>query len=75
MVCDVIVDERTFREIYLRGFEIAVAESGPLAVMTSYNLVNGEYVSDSERLVNEILRTEWGFDGMVVTDWGGVNDR
>ena len=75
MVCDVIVDERTFREIYLRGFEIAVTESGPLAVMTSYNLVNGEYVSDSERLVNEILRTEWGFDGMVVTDWGGVNDR
>jgi len=75
MVCDVIVDERTLREIYLRGFEIAVAESAPWAVMTSYNLVNGEYVGDSERLLDEILRTEWGFDGMVVTDWGGMNDR
>ena len=75
MVCDVVVDERTLRELYLRGFEIAVAESDPWAVMTSYNLVNGQYVGDSERLVNEILRTEWGFDGLVVTDWGGINDR
>ena len=75
MVCDVIVDERTLRELYLRGFEIAVTESAPWAVMTSYNLVNGEYVGDSERLVNGILRTEWGFDGLVVTDWGGMNDR
>ena len=75
MVCDVIVDERTLRELYLRGFEIAVAESDPWAVMTSYNLVNGEYVGDSERLVHEVLRGEWGFDGLVVTDWGGINDR
>ena len=75
MVCDVIVDERTLRELYLRGFEIAVTESSPLAVMTSYNLVNGEYVSDSARLLDEILRDEWGFDGLVVTDWGGVHDR
>ena len=75
MVCDVIVDERTFRELYLRGFEIAVTESTPWAVMTSYNLVNGEYVGDSERLLNDVLRTEWGFEGLVVTDWGGMNDR
>lgn len=75
MVCDVIVDERTLREIYLRGFEIAVAEDDPWALMTSYNLVNGTYVSDSERLVGEVLRSEWGFDGLVVTDWGGTNDR
>ena len=75
MVCDVIVDERTLRELYLRGFEIAVTESAPWAVMTSYNLVNGEYVGDSERLVNDVLRSEWGFDGLVVTDWGGMNDR
>ncbi len=75
MVCDVIVDERTLRELYLRGFEIAVAESAPWAVMTAYNLVNGEYVGDSVRLVDDILRTEWGFEGVVVTDWGGMNDR
>lgn len=75
MVCDVIVDERTLREVYLRGFEIAVEESSPWAVMTAYNLVNGEYVGDSARLVDEILRTDWGFEGLVVTDWGGINDR
>lgn len=75
MVCDVIVDERTLREIYLRGFELAVNESSPWAVMTSYNLVNGDYVADSERLLDGVLRTEWGFDGLVVTDWGGINDR
>jgi beta-glucosidase len=75
MVCDVIVDERTLRELYLRGFEIAVTESTPWAVMTSYNMVNGAYVGDSERLINGVLRHEWGFDGLVVTDWGGINDR
>ena len=75
MVRDVIVDERTLRELYLRAFEIAVAEGEPWAVMTSYNLVNGTYAADHERLVGEVLRGEWGFDGLVVTDWGGVHDR
>lgn len=75
MVCDVIVDERTLRELYLRGFEIAVTEGRPKTLMTSYNLVNGVYVSDDPRLLTDVLRNEWGFDGLVVTDWGGVNDR
>ncbi|WP_420453681.1 beta-glucosidase [Ilumatobacter sp.] len=75
MVSDVIVDERTLREIYLRGFEIVVRTARPWAIMTSYNLVNGTYTSDDERLVGEILRGEWGHDGLVVTDWGAVNDR
>lgn len=75
MVSDSVVDERTLRELYLRGFEIAVSEGRPWVVMTGYNLVNGEYVSESSELVNGILRNEWGFDGLVVTDWGGTNDR
>ncbi len=75
MVSDSVVDERTLRELYLRGFEIAVREGHPRTIMTAYNLVNGEYVTDSERLLQKILRDEWGFDGLVVTDWGGVNDR
>lgn len=75
MVCDVVVDERTLRELYLRGFEIAVTTGAPWVVMTAYNLVNGEYVSESERLLQHVLRGEWGFDGLVVTDWGGVSDR
>lgn len=75
MVSDSIVDERTLREIYLRAFEVAVVEGRPRTIMTAYNLVNGEYVADSERLLQRVLRDEWGFDGLVVTDWGGVNDR
>ncbi len=75
MVSDSVVDERTLRELYLRGFEIAVTEGRPRTIMTAYNLVNGEYVADSERLLQKILRDDWGFDGAVVTDWGGVNDR
>ncbi|HET7900933.1 MAG TPA: glycoside hydrolase family 3 N-terminal domain-containing protein, partial [Candidatus Nanopelagicales bacterium] len=75
MVVDVVVDERTLREIYLRGFEIAVERSSPRAVMTSYNRVNGKHTSDHVHLLREILRGEWGFDGLVVSDWGGTNDR
>ncbi len=75
MVSDSVVDERTLRELYLRGFEIAVTEGRPRSIMTAYNLVNGEYVADSERLLQHVLRDEWGFDGAVVTDWGGVSDR
>ncbi|MGL5247676.1 MAG: glycoside hydrolase family 3 C-terminal domain-containing protein, partial [Brooklawnia sp.] len=74
MASDSVVDERTLREIYLTGFEIAVREAHPRALMSSYNLVNGTYANENEHLLTEILRQEWGFDGLVVTDWGGGND-
>lgn len=74
MASDSVVDERTLREIYLTGFEIAVREGEPKALMSSYNLVNGVYANENHHLLTEILREEWGFDGMVVTDWGGGND-
>ncbi len=69
------LDERTFREIYLTPFEIAVKEGRPGTVMCSYNKINGIHASDSKELLTDILRTEWGFDGLVVTDWGALNDR
>jgi len=75
MVTDVIVDERTLREIYLRGFERAVKNSDPWSVMSAYNRVNGEYCSDSIFLLNSVLREDWGFSGLVVTDWGATNER
>lgn len=75
MAMNAVVDERTLREIYLTGFEIAVKEGKPDAIMTSYNEVNGVYANENEHLLREILRGEWGFDGIVVTDWGGSNDH
>ena len=72
---DSIVDERTLREIYLTGFEIAVKEGNPLSLMSSYNRINGTYASENHRLLRSILVDEWGFKGFVVTDWGGSNDR
>ena len=74
MVTDSIVDERTLRELYLTAFEIVVRESSPWAIMTSYNLVNGTYANENAHLMQDILREEWGFDGAVITDWGGGND-
>lgn len=75
MASDSIVDERTLREIYLTGFEIVVKESSPECMMTSYNLVNGTYANENEHLLVDILKRDWGFQGAVVTDWGGSNDH
>ena len=75
MASDSVVDERTLREIYLTGFEIAVKEGHPRSIMSSYNLVNGEYANENKHLLMDILRGEWGFDGAVITDWGGSNDH
>lgn len=68
-------DERTMREIYLAAFEQPVREGKPAGVMSAYNQVNGTYCSDNPYLLQEVLREQWGFEGMVVTDWGGMNDR
>ncbi len=75
MSVDAVVDERTKREIYLKPFEIAVKESQPWTVMCSYNRVDGIYASDNKRLLTDILRDEWGFEGIVMSDWGATNDR
>ena len=74
MASNSVVDERTLRELYLTNFEIAVREGKPRTIMTSYNEVNGTYANENAHLLRDILRGEWGFDGMVVTDWGGSND-
>lgn len=74
MANDVRVDQQTARELYLKGFEIAVRESEPWAVMTSYNKVNGTYAPENSALIDSILRKEWGFEGVVMTDWGGGRD-
>ena len=75
MASDSVVDERTLRELYLTGFEIVVKEAHPKALMSSYNLINGIYANENAHLLQDILRGEWGFDGAVVTDWGGSNDH
>lgn len=72
---DSLVDERALREIYLPAFEMAVKEGRPDTVMCSYNKINGTFSSDNKTLLTDILRGEWGFEGLVVTDWGAMNDR
>lgn len=75
MAMNAVVDERTLREIYLTGFEIAVKEGNARSIMTSYNQVNGTYANENKHLLRDILRGEWGYDGIVITDWGGSNDH
>ena len=75
MTCDSVVDERALREIYLTAFEIAVKKAKPWTVMNSYNKINGAHGSENKHTQIEILRDTWGFDGVVVSDWGAVNDR
>ena len=68
------IDERTLREIYLPAFEASVKEAHVGAVMDAYNLVNGVYMTQNDHLNNEILKKEWGFDGILMSDWGGTHD-
>lgn len=75
MAIDTIVDERTLREIYLTAFEIAIKEGKTKTIMSSYNKLNGTYTNENMHLMHEILRNEWDYEGVVVTDWGGSNDR
>lgn len=75
MASDSVVDERTLREIYLTGFEIVVREAKPRSIMSAYNCINGTYANENRHLLMDILRDEWGFEGAVVTDWGGSNDH
>lgn len=72
---DVIIDERNLREIYLKAFEMIIKNSKPWSIMSAYNKVNGEYCSENSHLLKEILRKEWNFQGIVISDWGAENDR
>jgi len=75
MTINVVVDERALREIYLAGFENIVKEAQPWTVMNAYHLLNDAYCSENAYIINDILKKEWGFEGLVVSDWGSVNDR
>ena len=75
MSVDEIVDERAMHELYLEAFRLAVTKGEPATLMSSYNKVNGTYANENEELLHNILRDRWGFPGLVVTDWGGNNDR
>ena len=75
MNVDSIVDERALREIYLTNFEIAIKEGKPWTIMSSYNPVNGDYSNQNQHICNAILRHEWGYKGVMVSDWGGEDDR
>lgn len=75
MSIDTIIDERTLREIYLASFEGAVKQGKPWTIMCSYNKINGEFASENNYLLTKVLREDWGYEGIVVSDWGAVNDR
>ncbi len=75
MVSDSVVDERTLREIYLTAFEIAVKEGGTRSIMSSYNLVNGTFADENTYLIRKVLRGEWKFNGVVISDWAGTNNK
>ncbi|MEW6241657.1 MAG: glycoside hydrolase family 3 C-terminal domain-containing protein [Chloroflexota bacterium] len=75
MTINAVVDERALREIYLAGFETIVKDAQPWTIMNAYNVLNDVYCSENARLLDDILRNEWGFEGFVVSDWGSVNDR
>jgi beta-glucosidase len=75
MVIDTIVDERALREIYLTAFEIAVKEGKTKTIMSSYNMLNGTFTNENTHIMKDILRDEWNYEGCVITDWGGSNDR
>ena len=70
MGSDSVLSERALRELYLRGFEIAVKTAQPMSLMTSYNLINGIHAANCDDTINKVLRDEWGFEGFVMTDWG-----
>jgi beta-glucosidase len=72
---DTVVDERTMREIYLAAFERVVKKAAPKTIMSAYNKINGDYASEKYDLLTKVLREEWGFDGLVMSDWGAVEDR
>ena len=75
MVTDVIVDDKALRELYLKGFEIVIKKANPWTVMAAYNQVNSAFATESLKLLKAILRDEWGYKGLVVSDWGATNDR
>ncbi|PKK95582.1 MAG: glycosyl hydrolase [Tenericutes bacterium HGW-Tenericutes-5] len=75
MVVESVIDERALREIYLKPFEIGIKESNLKCLMSSYNRLNGDYTNENTHLMKDILRDEWNYQGVVVTDWGGSNDR
>ncbi len=75
MTCDSVIDERALREIYLTSFEKTVKQAQPWTIMNAYNRLNGTYCAENKWLLTDVLRDEWGFKGMIVTDWGAENDR